>query len=647
MEPEEPSSTPFAAPHGGRRILLLAAALAVAVRVVYVLALREHPRFDAPSMDAAFHLAWAEHIARGDEFQDGAFFRAPLYPLLLGGLVSLLGGDLLGVRLVQCLLGAATAALSVRLAQRVTGSLHAAAWTGALVATSWILVAFDAELLIPTLLVPLLLLALDRMVAWLPSPDVRGALVVGACFGLAAVARPNVLLFMPVLFGWSVLRTRSVRVPLALTLGTLLPIAPVTAHNALEGDATLVATQGGVNLWIGNNPDSDGSTAIVPGTRDGWWEGYYDAIAAAEAAEGRALRGSEVSDHYLSRTLRWWRAEPGAAAAHLGRKARLALSAVELSNNQDVRFTALRTLPVLALSPARWELLLGLGAVGLGIALRERRRGAALLGAFVLVYGASIVLFFVTARFRVPLVPVLCVFSGLTLARAVESARARSLRRTAALLAPALLIAAASIALSPSTTSREALGLADVGRAEIQRGRPLSGLGMLEEAHALSPDNPQIAVDFAQELSRIAGDHGRALALLDATLARLGASPFGQDARSVRLDVMLDAGDAAGALRGADEALASGATDGRLRLARARALAALGRAEEALTDLEDLGRSEPSSFGPALMTARLADALGRTELARTAYRRVVGLERVAPAVAVDEARAALARLGDG
>ena len=611
---------------------------------MYVFALREHPRFDAPSMDAAYHLALAEAFARGEELQDGAFFRAPLYPLLLGALVRLFGGDLIAIRLVQCALGAVAAALTVRIAQRVTGSPLAGALAGVLVAVSWILVAFDGELLIPTLLVPLLLFALDRLTLLGERPTAIRVLVVGAAFGLTAIARPNVLLFMPPLFVWMVWRTRALIPPLALTVGTLLPILPVTVHNALAGDTTLIATQGGVNLWIGNNPASDGSAAIVPGTRDGWWEGYYDSIALAGAEEGRPLKGSEVSAHYLRRTFSWWRAEPLKAARLMARKARLFFGARELSNNQDVTFTASRTLPILAFSPARWPALLGLGVVGAVLAIRTRRRGAALLVLFFAAYAASIVLFFVTARFRAPLIPVLAVFSGLTLERIIAALRERSFARAAMLAAPATLIALLSLLASSRESQSEALGFADLGRAEVARNRPLSALTYLERAHTLSPGNPQIAVDFAAELSRLANEHERALTILEGTVKRTHGTPFGQDALGVQLDVMINAGKVDAALKQAERLIGAGRSDGRVRMVRSRALAALGRGDEALRELQALAQDEPTSFGPWLLAGRIAEGLGRFDEARTAFTQVAALARFAPPVVADEARAALQRL---
>jgi len=50
---------------------------------------------------------------------------------------------------------------------------------------------------------------------------------------------------------------------LLFAAGLVLPIIPVTLHNALVGhDFVPIASQGGVNFYIGNNPVADGYTAI-------------------------------------------------------------------------------------------------------------------------------------------------------------------------------------------------------------------------------------------------------------------------------------------------------------------------------------------------------------------------------------------------
>ncbi|WP_419190185.1 tetratricopeptide repeat protein [Saltatorellus ferox] len=634
---------------------------AAAIRVVYVLALRDHPRFEAPAMDAGYHLAWAKALATGTEFRDGPLFRAPLYPGFLALLWKLTGGSLLGVRIVQALLGGVTAALTYRLGRRVA-SEAAGRVAGVMVAISWTMVAFDAELLIPVLLAPLLLVALELAVVWFdstgdatPAPNLGPgfrrrfpqSLIVGTAFGLAAIARPNVLLFMPVLFGFSIWKSRRVMPALWLTLGTLLPILPVTVHNALEGDVSLIATQGGVNFWIGNNPASDGAAAIVPGTRDGWWEGYFDSIAMAEEAEGRDLRPTEVSAHYRSRAFDWMSAHPLDAFRHLAWKARLLFANVEIANNQDMRFVAFRTLPALRYSPARWGILLGLGSVGLvWLALRgpkERRAGVALLASFAVVYGFSIVLFFVNARFRLPLVPILSVGTGATLAGIVGALRSGRWVRVGALALPALLILTLSFIMPKGIVQSDANGLAELGRAELALGRPEQALEYLEEAIRANPASVQVRMALASAIVAAGQNPERALLLLE----EARSLPRGADLVELEvqiLDTRLSAGDTEGALRAARAALSKHPRDGALRFVVARAEAMSGNARGALDRFEALLADEPTNVAVARVIGQILAQIGPREDAIRAYERVLDLAPFATPEILREAEEQLRKL---
>ena len=248
--------------------------LALLLRVVHVLFSRESPFFAAPTLDGDYHLQWARAFAAGETFREGPFFRAPLYPWFLGVCLKLFGPSVLIPRLVQAVLGATATWLTYLVGKRAFCA-PVGLVASVLVATSWVLIYFDGELLIPTLIVPLDLWALYLTLGLRDRPTAKQAGFAGAVWGLSAIARPNVLLFMPFLAGWLAWRARpawrkGLAPVLALTAGTLAPILPITFTNVARGDFALISTQAGVNFWIGNNPGSDGSSAIVPGTRGGW-----------------------------------------------------------------------------------------------------------------------------------------------------------------------------------------------------------------------------------------------------------------------------------------------------------------------------------------------------------------------------------------
>ena len=192
---------------GFRRGLVGLFVLAVLIRVVYVLQMQASPAFEAPFMDALYHWEWAGALAGGERFQEGPFFRAPLYPWFLGALMKLLGPGLLAPRLVQALLGGLTVALTYLVGKRAF-SPAAGVVAATLAATSWVLVHFDGLLLIPALIVPLDLWALYLTLGLAREATPRRAALAGGVWGLSAIARPNVLLLMPVLAAWLLWRAR-------------------------------------------------------------------------------------------------------------------------------------------------------------------------------------------------------------------------------------------------------------------------------------------------------------------------------------------------------------------------------------------------------------------------------------------------------
>lgn len=466
-------------------------ALAFVVRVVYVLEAQASPYFDAPIMDPLYHLEWARALANGETFQEGPFFRAPLYPWFLGTLLRFFGDGLLLPRLVQAGLGALTTLFTVLIARRAFG-WRAALVAGFLVATNWVLIYFDGELLIPTLAIPLNLGALWLSQKLVESPTTRNAGAAGLAWGFAALARPNVLLFLPLLCVWLLWRARpqwrsGLLAALALSGGTFAALSPVTIYNyVVGGDTVLVSSQAGVNLWIGNNPDSDGSTAIVPGTRPGWWEGYYDSIALAEQAEGRELAPSEVSAHYSAKAWDFISSEPGAALSHFLWKLRLFWMDWELGNNADVQFFAFHFSNLLSVLPPSFGLLGPLAILGLWFC-RKRWGELFPLWGFALTYVASVVLFFVCSRYRAPVLPLFAILAGPVLVALFDNLRSKQWKPVGAVLVLFGALAFGTQQLPESLDKTEAKGLWALGIHEMSVNRASEAKGHFQDCLEANP----------------------------------------------------------------------------------------------------------------------------------------------------------------
>lgn len=600
-------------------VALGVAFLAFALRAAHVLASRASPLFEAPQMDALYHVEWARAWAEGREFQPPPYFRAPLYPWFLGLSTRLLGEGLLVPRLFQCGLGALGVLALWALVRRVFDR-RAALAAALLYATSWISIFYDGELLLESLAVPLYVAALALSLRAEGPRATRTAFAAGVVWGLAVITRPNALLFLPFLALWMWRRPGAgLRATVALTLGTLLPVLPITAHNTLRGgDFVLVASQAGLNLWIGNNPASDGSTAIVPGTRADWWGGHHDAIAQAERAEGRALRPSEVSRHYTRRALRWALDEPAAWLRLTARKLWLFTWDWELGNNEEPRFLFERYSPLAPLAHVGFGVLAPLAVLGLWLTRRGAWARFPLWG-FLGVYSLGVVAFFVNARFRLPIVPLLCACAAPALVRAAELARERRWPPLAAATAIAALLALATHSYP---------------RSVVERGRS-NGHLVLATAAAEARDWDRARIELEAALA-LAPDNHIARRALGVTLRALGRADDAE--RDLRAVLAADARDADALDALADLLLAAGRNAEALPLAArlaevepatARGPYAAGRAHFGLQDspaaeaafLEALRRdADHFNAGYALgvlleASGRPAEALARLETA--------------------------------
>ncbi len=409
---------------------------AAVLRLVVMLQLRDSPFFDTPLVDAQWHAEWAERLIEGGAAPARPYFRAPLYPLFVAG-VHALGSSFTAVKVVQHLLGALSCVGVVLLGRRVCG--RGPGWiAGIMMAVYGPLIYFENELLMPAVVVAL---AVSMVLALLRADRTGNAWWLGAAgvlLGLCSICRPNFLVIILVVIVWWIVprvpRRRSGAV--ILLLSALLAILPVTWINYLRsGEFVLIATQGGINFFIGNNPDADGRTSVAPGDHlpgmsdyiDNVWQ---DSVTVAETRVGHELTDSAVSRYWFRAGLSWWRDDPGAALVLTARKLYYLISGFEIESNRSM-YTERLWSSVFAMLV--WDLgiafpsglLWPLAVVGACLPCADRR-AAWLLRGIALTYAVTVIAFFVTARFKMPLVPVAVVFAGQAVTWLVHAWRTRS-----------------------------------------------------------------------------------------------------------------------------------------------------------------------------------------------------------------------------
>lgn len=379
---------------------------------------------------------WAGEIAQTFWLGWGRvpFEQGPLYPYFLAFIFLRFGIGYGVATLAQAVLGAVNVALLFGIARMVFGV--ATAWTAAAIATVCAnLLLYQTELLPETLVVTVnlacirsLLIAGRRRTGW-------SALRAGLWLGICAIARPNALLLTPLAVLWVWWRSRPgsgayARAGVAL-LGTILAVAPVTITNIVAGgEFALVTRNPSWNLYIGNAPDSTG-TYQRPQTM---W--YIIGITQKNESD---IRWGPVF-------WRFFRNDPSFLPRILAKKTVLFWQSGEIPQIEN--FYLKRAFSPLLRSPLRFGIIAPAGLVGMVMALwrvRAKRTSSepVLLTAYVLVFSVSIIIAFVIARLRLPVLAVLIVFAAYALTVTVSYIRERKVFRAVALVGATTVLALA------------------------------------------------------------------------------------------------------------------------------------------------------------------------------------------------------------
>jgi 4-amino-4-deoxy-L-arabinose transferase-like glycosyltransferase len=391
-----------------RRLIVAAAAFGLLLRLVFALVYW----VDRPlTHDEHEYLSLARGIANGtgfvydDQVDAGTaqrFGRAPGYPLFLAALDAgrpVPAATPTRVKVAQSFIGAATVWIAGLLALAAAGPrAGVAAALGAAVYPSLVwLPGYALSEALYSLIALATALVLQRAV---DRDKLLFAILAGTLTGAAALVRPAMLLYLPLVCVW--LLRRRPAFALAIAVAAAVTIAPWSVRNLRVYDHfVLIASEGGVTFWTGNHPLARG-------------EGDLAANPALKQAE-LAFRGAHaglsaeaLEPLYYREAFSWIAAHPGSWAALLARK---------------VFYTIVPVGPSYAVHSARYRLasvvpyaiVLPFAVIGAWRLWRSRSRPVAL---YLLAASAIVVcvLFFPQERFRIPVIDPTLIVSAAALA---------------------------------------------------------------------------------------------------------------------------------------------------------------------------------------------------------------------------------------
>ncbi|MDX6574838.1 MAG: hypothetical protein QOE96_791 [Blastocatellia bacterium] len=292
-------------------LVMLAGILVVgfALRLAYSALLRGAP--ETHTEDPYYYSLIARHLIEGKGYLEIASraYRPPAYPWLLAGIYSVAGVNLFAARIALAAFGALSgvcAALWVRqLSTRRVGY-----FAGMMVAVYPQFVRYPQTLYSEAFYLFLLFLGMALLLWALRRSSILIAVLTGVTFGLAALTRETTLM-MPAIVGvwlWLARKNfsrRAAKVWLAMAAATVFTVLPWTVRNYFVLRTFVpIATNSGINFYIGNNPAATGlpDWRLVPGLA---WNDGANEVEAHQRGLQEGL--SYVRGHVALTVVMWFK----------------------------------------------------------------------------------------------------------------------------------------------------------------------------------------------------------------------------------------------------------------------------------------------------------------------------------------------------
>ena len=419
------------------------------------------------------------------------------------------------------LLGAAVPPLLLLATRRWCGPTVGRA-TGIVAAAYIPSIYFEGIMMKPGLSLFLVSLTLYLLSRALDDGDWRWWLGSGATLAMAGLTRGNLLLVLPVLALWFVVRaphndaaslaqrirdrTRWIQAA-TFTAGATFVLAFPAIHNyAVGGEFIPTTSNAGANFYIGNNATNrTGEYQALPFVDPNPQYEQRDFKREAEKRSGRELSHREISRFWFQESIRWIRSDPRAWLTVMWRKVGNYWGAYERPDSLDY-YLYRQHAPVLRIPLPGFGLLAPLALTGAVLAWR-RRGWPRLLILLTVSYALTVVTFFVFSRFRMVSVPALFVFAGLAVVEIPRRLRAFKLRPAGLLPVGLFLLLFAWVNLPVRSTAetlsyRFATSVGLPTKLETSANAHFN-LGVVYHREALKQDDPAAMLTLAEaELRR-------------------------------------------------------------------------------------------------------------------------------------------------
>ena len=419
---------------------------AFAIRLAFTMQVKDSLYWRVPLVDALSYNESAKLILddgwlapyRTSEMPYSPYYQPPFYQAFLALIYLIFGRSVFTAIIIQYLLGSLCCVLTYFLGRRFFDRRTGVA-AGIAMAFTSSQIFYEGRLLPPVLIIFFNLTIILLASKQLKSPVTWRWPVIGLLLGLSAITRPDILLFAPALLFWMWMERKTVLTirPLLAAAMVLAPIVLiiglVAARNYyVGGDSVIISYNGGINLYIGNNPNMEMTLGIRPGIR---WEAIE-----SEPMLRHGIQSMSKWDRWLYQfTFKtMWKCKR-ATLSNFVRKSIWVWHGPEIRRNEDDYYLTRVSSIYRMLLWRKGNFGFPFGVIApfalLGIMLSmKRRRELFLLYAFVITQVMMLVLFFPCSRYRVPLTPVLLLFGAAAAFELVDLIRRKRFGDTLPLL---------------------------------------------------------------------------------------------------------------------------------------------------------------------------------------------------------------------
>ena len=229
----------------------------LAVRVLFVLFVPAEPW-----SDGGWYHAAAQNLVRRGEYGPGhlSAFYPPGYPAFLAVIYTVAGESQLAGKLVDAILGTLVCWLTWLTGKRAFGSRTGL--VGAFLMAAWPNQIFHVNLLMSEILSTAMLMAIIVLVMdTTEGREMKTAwIAVGLLCAWASLTRPVMLILLPAITLYRLQKCRTVYPVALVVLFVIIVVSGWTLRNYHAfGKFVPIATNSGINFWIGNNKYATGT----------------------------------------------------------------------------------------------------------------------------------------------------------------------------------------------------------------------------------------------------------------------------------------------------------------------------------------------------------------------------------------------------